>query len=78
MKSLLERVAAHTKSRAAPAKDAIKIYIIANRKEIQKTLDHGYDRKAIWETLKKDGQIDCSYPRFCQKLKQYLGPKADG
>jgi Family of unknown function (DUF5338) len=78
MKRLLERVAEHTKTRPAPARDAIKIFIIANRKDIQKTLDHGYHRKAIWETLKKDGQIDCSYPRFCQKLKLHLSPKADG
>jgi hypothetical protein len=68
----------HTKNRTTPAKDAIKIFIIANRKDIQKTLDHGYDRKAIWETMKKNGQINCSYPRFCQKLKQYLSPKVNG
>ena len=72
MKSLLERVADHAKDRPARVRDATGMYIIAHRKQIQKTLDHGYNIKAIWETLTKDGDIKCSYPRFCQKLKLHL------
>ncbi len=77
MKNLLERVKEHTEKRTSPVRDATKIFIIANRTEIQKTLDHGYGVKAIWETLKKEGRIECGYSRFCQKLKKYLVPKAN-
>jgi hypothetical protein len=73
MKNLLERVAAHSKNQAISKKGAVKIFIIANRIQIQKTLDHGHDVKTIWATLKEEGRIHCTYSHFCQMINKHLG-----
>lgn len=78
MKQLLERVSENTRKRGASSgKGAAKIYIIAHRDQIQKTLAHGYDVKTIWATLKEEGTLNCNYSYFCQMLKKYLHPKKD-
>lgn len=71
-KTLLKRVEELSRQKSGNARGSARFFVIAHKAEIKKILGEGYDVKTLWQALKEDGRVVCSYPRFCDALRKYL------
>lgn len=72
-KSLTKRVEQYARQRGRPLKDAVGMYITANRNQIEAAVREGYSIKIIWETIAAEGRLKCTYQAFQQKMKKEFG-----
>lgn len=75
--TLSKRVQEYLKNSPSIGRGAARDFIIANRTEIQRTLNHGHSIKSLWEVLRQEGSVGCTYPRFCEAIKKHLPVRLD-
>jgi hypothetical protein len=74
--SLSQRIAERVKAENMTASGKNRAAFLALRDDIQGALDDGWPIKTVWETLRKEGKVGCSYETFIRYVKRLIGPKA--
>ena len=68
-KTLLERV---DEANTGKTRNSLRYFLLAHRAEIQETLEHGHGIKVIWQTLRSEGSVHCTYSYFYKAVRKYL------
>lgn len=52
-----------------------KVLFVVNQSEIEEAIHSGWPLRGIFELLKSEEKLDCSYSTFCRHVKEFINTK---
>ena len=72
LEPLSKRIAAYAEQKRRPA-HLNRAQYLAQQDQIREALEAGWSAKVIWETLRSEGRLSCSYETFMRLMR---GPRS--